>query len=73
MERLIDPAPADRDWEERAVGLDDTAASRMLASGQPVHIVRPTTPEGFVTRIYPDGREELIRVDLAEAARLLGN
>lgn len=46
---------------------DGTAADAMLAAGRPIHIRREDTPPGHVIRIYPDGREELIYVDLGPA------
>lgn len=58
---------------ERAIMEDDDSAARaILASGRPIHISRADTPAGHVIRIYPDGREELIRVDLEAAAEILG-
>ncbi|MBX9815414.1 MAG: hypothetical protein K2X76_11995 [Sphingomonas sp.] len=59
-------------WDEEIGEPDDRAARMLHAAGKPIHITRETTPDGHVIRIYPDGREELIRVDLDEAARILG-
>ena len=52
---------------------DDTAAREILASGIPIHIARDDTPAGHVIRVHPDGREELIKVDLDAATALLGS
>lgn len=51
---------------------DDSEARRKLAAGLPVHVVRDDTPADHVVRIHPDGREEVLRFDWEEAARLLG-
>ncbi|WP_454882974.1 hypothetical protein [Sphingomonas oryzagri] len=60
------------DFERMAVEDDDTAARKMLTSGMPIHIARDDTPAGHVIRVYPDGREELVRVDREAAAKILG-
>jgi hypothetical protein len=41
----------------------------MLAAGRPVHILRDDTPPEHVLRVYPDGREELVHVDISCFAR----
>jgi hypothetical protein len=60
------------EFERTALADDDSAAREILASGMPIHITRDDTPPGHVIRIHPDGREECVQVDLAEAARILG-
>lgn len=64
------------EWErhfEREVMIDDeTAANETLASGNPIHVADDDTLAGHVVRVHPDGREELVRFDWAEAARTLG-
>jgi hypothetical protein len=61
--------PIARAFEAEALADDDSAARAMLAAGRPIHIVREGTPEGFVIRRYPDGREELVPSPLAGLAR----
>ncbi len=51
---------------------DGSAADEILASGQPISIARDDTPQGYVVRLYPDGREELMKVDWDELALTLG-
>ncbi len=60
------------DFERAAALDDDTAARDILASGMPIDIARDDTPEGYVIRVYPDGREELVKFDRVAAAKLLG-
>jgi len=43
----------------------DKAASRHLASGNPIYYGDDNTPEGMVVKEYPDGRRELVRFDPA--------
>lgn len=58
---------------ERAAALEDESASRdILASGMPIHIASDETPDGCVVRVYPDGREEVVRFDRQAAAKFLG-
>lgn len=52
--------------------VDARAAQTLLANGIPVHVARGDTPDGFVIRILPDGREEEVSIDLFAAAKLLG-
>lgn len=75
MRTILDSTRAlsfEQEFERDITMDDDTASSAILASGLPIHIARDDTPAGHVIRIYPDGREELMRVDLDEAARILG-
>ena len=69
-------APIHETFEEefdRLIREDDgSAADEILASGQPISIAREDTPAGHVIRLYPDGREEIARVDREAAARILG-
>jgi|JI10StandDraft_1071094.scaffolds.fasta_scaffold12967_8 hypothetical protein len=44
---------------------DDSEAREILASGHFIVICKPDTPPGFVTRVYPDGHEELDQVDMS--------
>ena len=62
----------DAEFEHDIMQDDDSAAREILASGMPIHISRDDTPLGHVIRVHPDGREELVTVDLEEARRLLG-
>lgn len=48
---------------------DGSAAEAMLAAGRPVHILRDDTPPEHVRRVYPDGREELVHIDISHIAR----
>jgi hypothetical protein len=55
---------------DRAIRQDDgSAAEAMLAAGRPVHILRDDTPPEHVSRVYPDGREELVHIDIGQIAR----
>jgi hypothetical protein len=75
MEKILDNTGAlsfEREFEREIAMDDDTASREILASGMPIHIARDDTPAGHVIRIYPDGREELIRFDRDEAERVLG-
>ncbi len=55
---------------DRAIRQDDgSAAEAMLAAGRPVHILRNNTPPEHVLRVYPDGRVELVHVDISQIAR----
>ena len=75
MERISgshDREDLDAEFERLAFEDDDTAAREILASGHPICIARDDTPAGHVIRVYPDGREELFRVDREAAARILG-
>jgi hypothetical protein len=65
------PLSFEQDFERDIIMGDDSASRAILASGLPMHIARDDTPAGHVIRIYPDGREELMRVDRDEAARIL--
>ena len=69
-------APVHETFEEefdRLIREDDgSAADEILASGQPISIAREDTPAGHVIRLYPDGHEELVRVDWDELASILG-
>lgn len=50
---------------EREIAKEDDSASRaLLAAGRPIHIRRADTPAGHVIRKHPNGREELVRIDL---------
>ena len=62
----------EREFDRMARHDDDSASREILASGMPIHIANDDTPEGCVIRVYPDGREELIRVDWEAARRILG-
>ena len=69
---LADPEPLEVEFERLAFIEDDSAANETLASGRPISIAYPDTPAGYVVEVHPDGREELVRVDREEAARILG-
>jgi hypothetical protein len=71
MERMdIDAFEAE--FEREIMQDDDSAASQMLAAGRPIHVAREDTPPGYVIRIYPDGREELVAVDRERLATKFG-
>lgn len=59
---------------DRSVRHDDDSVSKaLLAAGRPIHIRRPDTPPHHVVRKYPDGREELVRIDVRNFARRRGS
>lgn len=75
MEKTLDHYDSARlqdDFDRLAREDDDSAATEMLASGIPIHIVRDDTPKGHVIRVHPDGREELVAIDRQAAAAILG-
>lgn len=51
---------------------DGAAAEAMLAAGKPIHIRRDDTPPSHVIRVHPNGKEELIHVDLSRFVRRMG-
>lgn len=63
----LKPPTGDVEFEEsflHNIQEDDGSAARdMLQAGRPIHIRRANTPPGHVTRVHPDGQEELVRVD----------
>lgn len=65
----------DQDEFERLIMEDDDGShtAAILASGRPIYIAYDHTPAGHVVKVHPDGREELMRVDRAEAAKVLGD
>ena len=67
-----DPEAFDVEFEREIAEDDDSAAREIWASGEPIHIARDDTPPGHVIRVHPDGREELVRVDLEALAAVLG-
>lgn len=71
MER-VDISAFEAEFEREIVKDDDSAAAEMLATGRPIHIARDDTPAGHVIRVFPDGREELIKVDREALAAKLG-
>ena len=68
----IDITAFESEFEHEIAKDDDCAATRMLAAGLPIHIAREDTPPGYVVRINPDGREELVVVDRKRLADKLG-
>jgi len=68
----IDISAFEAEFDSEITKDDDSAARNILASGQAIHIAREDTPEGYVVRIHPDGREELVQVDLEALSKLLG-
>lgn len=68
----IDISAFEAEFDSEIAKDDDSAAREILASGQPIHISREDTPEGYVVRVHPDGREELVQVDLEALSKLLG-
>lgn len=74
MVRVVDFTGRDfaTNFDRAAFHDDDTASRALLSSGQPVEIVRDDTPHGHVVRLHPDGSEELVKVDRASAAKILG-
>ncbi len=68
----VDISAFEAEFEREIVDDDDSAAREILASGKPIDISREDTPKGFVLRVHPDGREELIKVDWEALGALLG-
>lgn len=68
----VDLSAFEREFEEEIAKDDDSAARKRFAAGKPIHIARDDTPPDHVIRVHPDGREELVRVDLDAMATLLG-
>lgn len=69
----IDPDKLEADLDRAMLEEDDGAAAKaILAAGRPIHIRRPDTPSSWVIRIYPDGSEELVYVDIAHIPRRKG-
>jgi hypothetical protein len=73
IERLADMTPAEqRDfWAifEAELAHDDGAAAREhLAAGHPVYYTERDTPPGLLVKRHPDGRRELVDVDVATRA-----
>jgi hypothetical protein len=49
---------------ERAIRHDDGAVAKAhLAAGFPVYFSDSATPAGCVSKLYPDGRRELVRFE----------
>ncbi|MGN7982234.1 hypothetical protein [Burkholderia sp. 22313] len=49
---------------ENAIAHDDgSVAQSHLDAGRPVYIHDSSTPQGFVTKIWPNGRREHVRFD----------
>lgn len=71
MDRF-DAEAFDAEFEREIAKDDDSAAREIWASGEPIHISRDDTPSGYVIRVYPDRREELVRVDFDELVAILG-
>jgi hypothetical protein len=68
----IDISAFEAEFEREIAKDDDSAAAAMLAAGRPIHIARDDTPAGHVVRVFPDGREELVKVDREALAAKLG-
>jgi hypothetical protein len=73
IERLSDLSPSEqRDfWTtfEAELANDDGAVAREhLAAGHPIYYVERDTPAGLLIKRYPDGRRELIDVDVLTRA-----
>ena len=70
MDRKIDSAEQFEAEFDRNIRLDDDSeAKALLAAGRPIHICRSDTPAEHVLRVHPDGREELIHIDISHIAR----
>ena len=68
-----DPVGWEADFEREIMADDGSEADAILASGQPIHIAYEDTPDGYVVRVHPDGREELVYVDPEALAKTLGS
>lgn len=68
----FDEGRLEADFDRMAFEDDGSAAHEMLAAGIPIHVANDDTPPGHVVRIYPDGHEELVRLDREAAAKILG-
>ena len=58
------PEALDQRFKQRAHNPNGDAALARLAQGNPVTYRERSTPAGHVLRKHPDGRIELVRVDL---------
>lgn len=50
--------------EDAALNDDGAAARSHLEAGSPIYYSEADTPAGAIIKEYPDGRRELIRVDV---------
>lgn len=60
------PQALDEDFKRRARRTSGDAAARLLARGRAVSYREKDTPAGHVIRKHPDGRIEVVKIDLAE-------
>lgn len=58
------PQALDEEFKRRARTPSAAAAMAMLARGQSISYREPDTPAGHVIRRHPDGRTEVVRIDL---------
>ncbi len=56
---------------ERAIRHDDGATAKArLAAGLPIYVADAATPKGYVTKVHPDGRRELVTFDTGAERRM---
>lgn len=72
MDRQIENVSAEQfeaDFDRSVRHDDDTASQALLAAGRPIHFRKPDTPPSHVVRKHPDGREELVHIDISQFVR----
>jgi hypothetical protein len=62
--KLTTPQALDDDFKRRARRTNGDAAARLLAGGRAVSYREKDTPAGHVLRKHPDGRIEIVKIDL---------
>ncbi len=60
----LSPQALDEGFKRRARQPSGEAAKRILARGRAVFYREGDTPPGHVVRRHPDGRTEIVRIDL---------
>jgi hypothetical protein len=65
MEKIKEPTSKPIDEMLDALATDDwSAGAEILAQGHPIYYRKKDTPKGHVLKEYPNGRIELIKVDM---------
>ena len=61
----IKPLPYEDDLVRNSQSVVPATGQRELGKGRVIHVRLADTPPGHVVRKHPDGRTELVRVDMA--------